>query len=144
MVYRHTILQDRTYTCYTMMTGWMHSTGQMYLPVVINLGRGKSNSQPLHATQNGVSDTDWPTLVIAQHKHSYRISLISSGRYKVPQERRSGPPTKTPGSGQSRASSCELIECTYNSRSRNSGYLLTSTNSLTRCATRQTNKSHNV
>lgn len=50
--------------------------------------------QPLHATQNGVSDTDWPALVIAQHKHSHRISLISSGRYKVPQERRDCPPIR--------------------------------------------------
>jgi hypothetical protein len=58
------------------------------------LGTGQSNSQPLHATQNGVSDTDWPTLVIAQHKHSHRISLISSDRYKVPQERKSGPPIR--------------------------------------------------
>jgi hypothetical protein len=37
-------------------------------------------------------------MVIAQHKHSHRISLIRSGRYKVPQEWRdsSTAPRKTP------------------------------------------------
>ena len=45
----------------------------------------QSHSQPLHDTRNGVSDTDCPNLVIARHKHSHRISLIRSGRYKVPQ-----------------------------------------------------------
>ena len=56
-------------------------------------------SQPLRHPKNGVSDTDWPTLVIARHKHSHRISLISSDRYRVPREWRVWLPEQTPGTG---------------------------------------------